>query len=343
MSEKTRIGILGAGHWGPNLVRCFRDSHDTEVGIVCDRDEARLALVGERYPSVRTVRDADEVFGASDIDAVVIATPTETHARFARAALEAGKHVLVEKPLSTDIESAEALVELAAKQGRVLMVGHIFLYNLAVREVRNIIGQSDFGKMRYMYARRTNLGPVRGDVHAGWDLAAHDVSIFLYLKGAMPKGVTASAQTFIQPGIPDLVFATLYFDDGTVAHFHTSWLDPQKVRQLVVVGEGKMLVFDDMNMLEPVRIYNKGLRAEKEKASEVVDTFGAFRVVLMQGDVVVPPLSTGEPLRQECQAFIEAIRTGDSPLSDGRLGADVVRVLSAIDRSIEEDSRRVEI
>jgi len=343
MSGKIRVGIIGAGHWGPNLVRCFQDALDTEVGIVCDRDEKRLALIRERHPSVRTVGEADDVFGASEIDAVVIATPTETHARFTRLALEAGKHVLVEKPLSTDVESAEALVELAERRGRVLMVGHIFLYNHAVREVRSVIGQPDFGGMRYMYARRTNLGPVRGDVHAGWDLAAHDVSIFLYLKGAMPTEVTGSAQTFIQPGIPDIVFATLYFEDGTVAHLHTSWLDPQKVRQLVVVGEGQMLVFDDMNLLEPIRIYNKGLRAEQDDASELVDTFGAFRVVLMQGDVVIPPLSTGEPLRQECQAFISAIRSGERPLSDGRLGADVVRVLSAIDRSIEQASRRVEV
>ena len=182
------------------------------------------------------------------------------------------------------------------------------------------------------------------DVHAGWDLAAHDISIFLYLKGELPCEVTASAQDFIQSGVPDLVFATLYFGDGTVAHLHTSWLDPQKVRQVVIVGAAQMLVFDDMNLTEPLRIYNKGWRAEHgAEAGQFVDTFGAFRVILMQGNVVIPPLSTGEPLRQECAAFVEAILGGVAPLSDGALGVDVVRVLLAIDRSIADGSRRVKI
>ncbi len=345
MTEKTRIAVLGAGHWGPNLIRCFRDAADAEVAVVCDRDEQRRKLIGDRYPGVRTVADPDEVFRDSSIDAVVIATPTESHAPFARAALEAGRHVLVEKPLATNLADAEALQELAQRQSLILMVGHIFLYNDAVRACGEILRRPEFGDLRYLYARRTNLGPVRSDVHAGWDLAAHDISIFLHLKGGLPVEVTASAQTFIQPGVPDLVFATLFFDDGSVAHLHTSWLDPQKVRQLVAVGEGQMLVFDDMNLLEPVRIYNKGWRAEESDAgaNQLVDTFGAFRVILTQGDVVIPPLSTGEPLRKECHAFLEAVRSGRSRSPDGKMGVDVVRVLSAIDRSIEQESRRVKL
>jgi len=345
MSDRIRIGVIGAGEWGPNLIRCFNDSLETELVAVCDVDPARLRLVRARYPGVRLDDNADALCADPTIDAVVIATPTETHHRLALAALRADKHVLVEKPISTDATSGEELVQLARERGRVLMTGHVFLYNRAVRELARIVGEEGFGGLRYMYSRRTNLGPVRRDVHAGWDLAAHDISIFLYLKGDLPVEVTASAQTFIRPGIPDLVFATLYFGDGTVAHVHTSWLDPQKVRQVVVVGGSQMLVFDDMNLMEPVRIYNKGWReAERESGNEpFVDTFAAFRVVLLQGDVIIPPLATGEPLRHECDAFIEAIRSGEPPLADGRLGVQVVRVLEAMDRSIADRSRRVRV
>jgi len=345
MSEKIRVGVIGAGEWGPNLIRCFNDSLESDLLGICDIDPERRRLVGARYPGVEVGEDAAALLADPALDAVVIATSTETHFELARAALLAGKHVLVEKPISTDGSSADELVQLAERQGRILMSGHIFLYNRAVRELKRVIGEDEFGGLRYMYSRRTNLGPVRRDVHAGWDLAAHDISIFTYLKGELPVEVTASAQTFIQPGVPDLVFATLYFADGTVAHLHASWLDPQKVRQVVVVGGGKMLVFDDMNLMEPIRVYNKSWREATgdDEGKAFVDTFGAFRVVLLQGDVVIPPLSTGEPLKHECEAFLEAIRTNRAPLSDGRMGAQVVRVLEAIDRSIAADSRRVTV
>lgn len=345
MSETIRVGVIGAGAWGPNLIRCFRDAAATELAVVCDVDPDRRRLIELHHPGVSTCEDAERLFADPSLDAIVVATATESHHRLAHAALSAGKHVLVEKPICGDSQSAEELVRLAADRRLILMTGHIFLYNGAVREVKNIIAREAFGDLRYMYARRTNLGPVRRDVHAGWDLASHDISIFLFLKGAVPQEVTASSQTFIRPGIADLVFATLYFEDGTVAHLHTSWLDPQKVRQVVVVGGSQMLVFDDMNLMEPVRIYNKGWRkaAGQGDDDQLVDTFGAFRVELLQGDVVIPPLSTGEPLRREVEAFIRAIESGTPPVSDGRLGVDVVRVLEAMDRSIADNSRRVRV
>lgn len=343
VSSTVRIGVIGTGRWGPNLVRCLRDASGVEVAVICDADPGRLGQLGRRYPAVPTCTDVAVVLGDPAIDAVMIATPADTHQPLAHAALLADKHVFVEKPIATDVAGARRLVETAEQRGRILMSGHVFLYNPAVRELRERSGRSEFGGLRYMYSRRTNLGPVRGDVHAGWDLAAHDVSIFLYLKGESPREVTASAQSFIRAEVPDVVFATLYFADGTVAHLHTSWLDPQKVRQVILVGSAQMLVFDDMNLLEPLRIYHKGWRREEASAGEVVDSFGGFHVVLIQGDVVIPSLSTGEPLRLECEAFLEAIRSGRQPLSDGPFGLEVVRVLEAIDRSIAADSRRVAV
>jgi len=220
----------------------------------------------------------------------------------------------------------------------------VFLYNRAVRALRDIASREAFGPLRYMYARRTNFGPVRQDVHAGWDLAAHDVSIFIYVKGRTPVEVTASSQAYLQRGIPDVVFATLYFDDDTVAHLHTSWLDPQKVRQVTLVGENQMAIFDDMSLGEPLRIHNKRCRlTDSSDDQRLVDTFGGFRVDLLSGDVIIPPVATGEPLRNECEAFLDAIATGERPLSDGAMGVEVVRVLAAMDRSMAERSRRVEV
>lgn len=345
MSKRPRVGVIGAGHWGPNLIRFFHDSRDVDLQVVCDRDEARRRAIAGRYPGVPLAADADAVLRADDVDAVVIATPSATHADLTEAALRAGKHVLVEKPMATTPADAARLVEVAAECGRVLMSGHVFLYNDAVRELKRISDDEDFGGVTYMYSRRTNLGPVRADVHAGWDLAAHDISIFLYLMESAPVRVTASAQNFIRSDVADVVFATLYFADGTVGHLHTSWLDPQKVRQVVVVGGHRMAAFDDMNLMEPVRIFNKSYRRVAEPAGEevVVDSFGAFRVDLISGSVIIPPLSTGEPLRNECQAFLDAIASGTPPLSDGRLGLDVVRVLDAMDRSMARDSRAVDV
>jgi predicted dehydrogenase len=344
MTKPIRVGVIGAGHWGPNLIRNFCDNQDTELAAVCDRDPGRCELIRSRYRDVRVVQDAAEVLRDDTVDAVVVATPASTHFPLCRTALQRGKHVLVEKPITTNSAEAAELVALAAEQKRVLMVGHVFLYNLAVREVKKIISNGDFGRSYYFHARRLSLGPVREDVHAGWDLATHDISIFLYLKGAVPVEVTANGQSFIRDGIPDVIFATLYFEDGTVAGLHTSWLDPQKIRQLTVVGEHGMIVFDDMNLAEPVRIYQKSFQRLSANASgSLIDTLGQFRVQLNQGNVVIPNVTTGEPLRTECQAFINAIKTGQLPESDGTFGLEVVRVLEAIDRSMRAGARRVPV
>jgi predicted dehydrogenase len=338
----TRVAVIGAGHWGPHLVRNFEANPDSKLVAVCDASAERIAALTKSFPGIRMESDPDAILGDPEIDAVVIATPTSTHYSLAKRAILSGKHVLVEKPITTRAAEADELERLAREKGRVLLVGHVFLYNDAVRRLKGIISTTEFGRTYYVHSRRTNLGPVRSDVHAGWDLASHDLSIFLYLLEEMPAEVTASAQTYIRPGVPDVLFSTLFFASGRVGHLHASWLDPQKVRALTVVGEHQMVVFDDMNLLEPLRIYNKGFRRIHE-AEHVVDTFAKFRVELVQGDVVIPQVSTGEPLRSECQAFLEAIRDGSEPLSSGALARDVVRVLEALDRSIAESSRRVPV
>lgn len=345
MTKPIRVGVIGAGHWGPNLIRNFHDNTDTELVVVCDRDKARCELVQSRYRQVRVVQDAEPVLRDEGLDAVVIATSASSHFALCRSALENGKHVLVEKPITTSSAEASQLTMLARHQRRVLMVGHVFLYNLAVQEVKKIIAGGDFGRSYYLHARRLSLGPVREDVHAGWDLATHDVSIFLYLKEATPVEVTAAGQSFIRAGIPDVIFATLFFEDGTMAHLHCSWLDPQKTRQLTVVGERGMIVFDDMNLVEPVRIYQKSFQrlSAASPANALIDTLGQFRVQLNQGNVIIPNVTTGEPLRSECLAFIQAIKSNASPVSDGAFGTEVVRVLEAMDRSMKEGSRRVPV
>lgn len=345
MNKAIRLGVIGAGHWGPNIIRNFQDHPDTQVVYVCDRDKSRCELIGKRYADVQVVQDAEPVLKDETLDAVVVATSASSHFPLAKAALERGKHVLVEKPVTTTSAEAKQLVDLAKEKQRILMVGHVFMYNLAVQEVKRIIASGDFGKSYYLHARRLSLGPVREDVHAGWDLSTHDISIFLYLKEACPVEVTASAQSFIRPGVADVIFATMYFEDGTVAHLHSSWLDPQKVRQLTVVGESSMIVFDDMNLLEPIRIYNKGFQrmSSGNVTGNLVDTLGHFRVQLTQGNVVIPNVTTGEPLRNECQAFIKSIKSGLKPESDGVFGAQVVQVLEAMDRSIEQNSTRVKV
>lgn len=338
----TRIAVVGAGHWGPHLIRNFEANPDSRLVAVCDASAERIRALSRSFPGVRMESSAERILDDPEVDAVVIATPADTHYELAKRALLSGKHVLVEKPITTRSAEAEELELLARRKGRVLLVGHVFLYNEAVRRMKAIVSAAEFGKTYYVHSRRTNLGPVRSDVHAGWDLASHDVSIFLYLLDEVPAEVTASAQTYIRPGVPDVLFSTLFFASGRVAHLHASWLDPQKIRALTVVGEHQMIVFDDVNLLEPLRIYNKSFRRIDDQ-EHVVDTFAKFRVELVHGDVVIPQVSTGEPLRLECQAFLDAIRDGSEPLANGALARDVVRVLEAIDRSIAGSSQRVPV
>jgi len=334
----VRVGVVGAGHWGPNLIRNFHESRRSEVLRVADRRPERLAQVAQRFPDIRVSDDADDVFDDPAIDAVVIATPTVTHHALVKRALTRNKHVLVEKPIAAASDQALELCALAEAGERVLLVGHVFLYNRAVRRVKRYLDEGELGTVHYVSMVRTNLGPIRADVNAAWDLAAHDISIVDYWLGAEPVSVSAQGGSWINPAVEDAVFATLRYPGDVLVNLHTSWLNPRKVRDITVVGERRMLTFDDLNLSEPIRLYDKYV-SDDTTPIDFVDDFATFRASVRDGDIQIPKVSLGEPLRSECDEFLDCIEGGGRPLSDGQVGTRVVRVLEALTRSIAAGGR----
>ncbi len=331
----VRVAVVGAGHWGPNLINNFESSLRSRVAWVVDRDAQRLERVRERFPDMRTTDDVRHAIDDPDVDAVVIATPTSTHLELAKAALEAGKHVLVEKPLADSVAGCETLCELAEREQRVLMVGHIFVYNDAARKVKSIIEAGDLGRIYYIAMNRTNLGPIRVDVNAAWDLAAHDIALASDWLGSWPQSVSATGGAWINEGVADAVFATLRYPGDVLVNLHASWLNPRKARDITVVGDTRMLTFDDIDLREPVRIYDKQVSNERTGAS-FVDTFSSFRMSVLDGDVSVPRFPMGEPLKNECEHFLDCVIDGKAARSGGPEGLAVVRVLEALSRSLEQ-------
>jgi predicted dehydrogenase len=334
----VRTAVIGAGHWGPNLIRNFHNHQTSEVAWVVDSDEARRELTRSRYPDIQVGADAGAAFADPGVQAVVVATPTITHHRLAAAALRAGKHVLVEKPIATTAAEADELCALAARHDRVLMVGHVFLFNAGIRRVKEYLQGGRLGRLFYAAMVRTNLGPIRMDVNAAWDLAAHDVAIANYWLDATAVGVAAQGGCWINPGVEDAVFATLWYPQEVIVHLHVSWLSPRKVRDITVVGEQGMLTFDDMNLSEPIRIYDK--RVSDQRTPGFIDTFASFRTSIREGDILIPRVALGEPLKAECDHFIDCIATGRRPLADGPSGAAAVRVLAAMAASMRNGGRR---
>jgi predicted dehydrogenase len=336
------VAVVGAGHWGPNLIANFERSDRSRVAWVVDPDERRLEAVRKRFPSVRTHVDFEQVAGDAAVDAVVIATPTRSHHALALTALEHGKHVLVEKPLTHSVESSRALCEAAQRAGRVLMVGHVFLYNAAARRVKEYIRDGDLGRVYYASMVRTNLGPIRVDVDAAWDLAAHDIALASWWLDAEPLTVTAAGGAFINAGIADVVFATLHYPGDVLVHLHASWLNPRKARDITVVGDRKMLTFDDVNLTEPLRLYDKQVLDDRGRP-ELVDSFESFRMSVREGDITAPRVAPSEPLRNECEHFLDCVLEGKTPLSGGTEGLAVVRALTALSRSLAEGGRAVPV
>ena len=328
-STPVRVGVIGFGQWGPNHVRNFSMIEHTEVVRVCDASEARLKAAQKLFRGVAVTRNAADITGAADIDAVVVATPTGTHYALVKAALEAGKDVLCEKPLARTSAECRELMELAAAKGRILMVGHVFLYNSSVLHLKTDLDRGELGRIYYMDAVRTNLGPVRSDVGAIYDLASHDISIFNFLLGSEPVEVSATGNSVLQKGVEDVGFLTLYYPSGIVCHAHTSWLNPRKVRQLTVVGDHKMAVWDDMNNLEPIRYYDKGVTADHYAS------FGEFHMILRDGQITIPKVKLSEPLMQQDTAFADCVRTRRQPASDGRMGLAVVLAMEAALESLK--------
>ena len=315
-----RVAVVGAGQWGPNLIRNFHNRQTSEVVCVIDRDAARLALVRARFPDVQVGPDAEPVLVDPDVDAVVAATPTSTHHRLVKTALEHGKHVLVEKPITSDVDQAEELRSLAERAGRILMVGHVFLYNAGVRRVKQLLDAGKLGRVYYVSMVRTNLGPIRTDVNAAWDLASHDISIVNYWLGAEPKSASALGGSWINEGIEDVVFATLRYPGEVLVNLHVSWLNPRKARDITVVGEKRMLTFDDMNLSESLHIYDKRVTDERTPMT-YVDSFASFRASVREGDITIPKVALGEPLRAECDHFPRLHRLGACTADGWRGGA----------------------
>lgn len=341
-SGGVRIAVIGAGHWGPNLIRNFHNHPRSSVTWVVDTNAKRLAQVAERYAGVDTTADASVALAADNVDAVVIASPTTTHYGLAKEALGRRKHVLVEKPLTADVAEGAELCAMAADAGVVLMVGHVFLYNQGVERVKRYLDAGELGDVYYLSMTRTNLGPIRTDVNAAWDLAAHDVSIANYWMDRSPEAVSATGASWINPGIEDAVFATLRYPGGVLAHLHASWLNPRKSRDITVVGERRMLTLDDMNLGEPIRIYDKGV-VDETTTGRFVDTFASFRASVREGDITIPNVSLGEPLSAECDHFVSCVADGLPSRTDGEFGLAVVQTLEALQRSLAEGGREVSL
>jgi predicted dehydrogenase len=324
----TRVAVIGAGYWGTNYIRIFGEFADACVVVVCDSRADRLDAVRRTFP-VRVTDDAAEAVTRPEADAVAIVTDASTHRRLAGMALEAGKHVLVEKPLTTTSKDASELIDLAERRGRTLMVGHTFLYNPGVRAVKEYLAAGEVGEVYYLYSQRTSLGPIRSDVNAIWDLAPHDIAILNYLLGLTPAWVSAVGANPVRSGPEDVGFITLGYPGGIVGHIHVSWADPHKVRQVVVVGSEKRVVFNDMDSLERVRVFEKGVKRIDDSAR-----YGEHTLHLRDGAIMSPPIPALEPLKNQCGAFIHAIRGREAQVTDGAQGREVVRVLEAIDKSV---------
>lgn len=335
ISRPVRLAQIGAGYWGANLIRNFAGLEGVGRFTVCDMDQARLDKFKRQYPRIETSSDAGAVIADPELDAVVLAVPAADHYGLARAALLAGKHVFVEKPLTTTRAHAEDLVALAERQRRMLMVGHTFMFNAAVTRVKEYIDAGELGQVYYILAQRLNLGKVREDVNAWWNLAPHDISIILYWLGETPESVAAHGFNFLQPGLEDVVFASMNFASGAAAHIHVSWLDPVKTRRMVVVGSKKMLVYDDVSLEAKLTLYDKGIdRKNIIRSLPEIDTFGQFQYMHRVGDVLIPNIAFREPLGVECSHFVECLRLGLAPRTDGRQGLAVVDVLERAQQSL---------
>jgi predicted dehydrogenase len=332
------IAVVGCGYWGKNHVRVFSELPEARLVAVCDQAPDRLQEIGKRYPGLHLSSQLDEVLALEDVDAVVVCTEPASHFSIARACLVAGKHALVEKPLTTSLARAEELSIVAETHSVTLMVGHTFIYNAGVRKVKEYIDQSDH--VYYMYARRTNLGPIRRDVNALWDLATHDIAIFNYLLDEVPTWVNAVGAKVLRNCREDVGFVILGYRNGVVGHIHVSWADPNKARETVVVCSDKRIVFNDLNPLEQVRVFEKGVQLME---SSEPSNFGEYRLHLRDGDILSPKIEASEPLKEQCRHFLHCVKTGERPITDGWAGGDVLRVLEAIDRSIQNGGTQTEV
>ena len=331
------VAVVGVGGWGKNLARNYFQIPDCSLKYICDLSPKRLEELQRHLPGTAITTRFEDLVQDADLQACVIATTASTHYALAKAALRAGKDVFVEKPFVLEVNEAEELVRIAEQEGRILMVGHLLEYHPAVGRLKEMVNSGELGDIYYVYNQRVNLGTVRNDENALWSFAPHDISALLYLLDKEPTDVTARGQSYLRRGIEDVVFITLNFDGAALAHIHVSWLDPHKIRKITVVGSKKMVVFDDMETTEKLKVYDKSAEQNAEYS-----TFAEY-VTLRFGDITIPHLRIDEPVRLECQHFLECIRDRRRPLSDGRDGLRVVKVLAAAQRSLEKNGMPIPI
>ncbi|MCF7762173.1 MAG: Gfo/Idh/MocA family oxidoreductase [Verrucomicrobia bacterium] len=329
--ERIKVGVVGCGYWGPNLARNFRLLPDCNLKMICDLSEKRLAHVRSLCPEAKAEKDYTRMLNEGRLDAVVIATAVKLHFPMAKASLLAGKHTMIEKPMASSSAECEELIEIARRKGLVLMVGHTFLYSPAVAKIKEIVECGDIGDLRYICSRRLNLGLFQKDINVAWDLAPHDVSIILHVMGELPTSVNCRGSAHITPGVEDVTSMCLTFPKDRSAIIHSSWLDPRKVREMTIVGSKRMIVYDDVAPLEKIRIFDS--RVERPPH---YDTFAEFHYAYHYGDMYAPYLKQEEPLKIECQHFLDCIREGRLPISCGKNGLDLVRILEASSLSLSQ-------
>jgi predicted dehydrogenase len=327
------LAVIGYGYWGPNLVRNLLENRKVNTVTICDRDPDQLERAAQRFPHVRTVADVDDVWRDTSIEAVLIATPVSTHHGLGKASLAAGKHTFIEKPLAASTQEAEDLARTADQLGLTLMVGHTFEYSPPVIKIREIIESGSLGQIYYVSAVRVNLGIHQKDVSVVWDLAPHDLSMLFYWLGEMPTEVSMLGGAFVQPTVSDVAFINLQFQSGTVGSIQVSWLSPSKLRHITIVGSKKMLVYDDTNAVERVKIYDRGVEFKEPT------TYGEYALTYRTGDIVAPHIPATEPLQTEISHFLDCALTGARPRTDGWSGLRVVQALEAIERSGQNGSR----
>jgi predicted dehydrogenase len=331
MKEPIAVGVVGCGYWGPNLLRNFKALPNCRVKAICDANEERLVHMRNLYPDVEGVKDFDRLLNEVGLDALVIATPVRHHYSLAKASLLAGKHTLIEKPMASSSAECEELIQIARSNGLVLMVGHTFLYSTPVQKITEIVGAGDIGDIRYINSRRLNLGLFQKDINVAWDLAPHDISIILHVLGEKPETVNCQGNAHVTPGVEDVTNISLSFKHKRFATIQSSWLEPRKVREMTIVGTRRMIVYDDLQTLEKIRIYD--VRVERPPH---YDTFADFHYSYHNGDSYIPHIRQEEPLKVECQHFLDCIETGLQPLTGGDEGLALVRILEAASKSLKD-------
>ncbi len=338
MKKTISLGVVGCGYWGPNLIRNFRALPDCRLKVMCDLNQDRLRHLRSLYPEVEGETDYNKLLNDPELDAIIVATSVRFHYPMAKAALLAGKHVLIEKPMASSPAECEELISIAEEKGLIVMVGHTFLYSAAVRKIKEIVENQDLGELRYISSRRLNLGLFQKDINVAWDLAPHDISIILYIMQETPLSVNCRGAAHITPGIEDVTSMSLQFSRQRSAIIHSSWHDPRKVREMTIVGSKRMIVYDDIAAQEKIKVFD----ARVERPPHY-DTFAEFHYAYHYGDIYSPYIKQDEPLKTECQHFLDCIQKGDIPITSGYAGLEIVRILAASSESLRQQGASIEI